>query len=86
VDRVENLAMERARQLFHAEYANVQPHSGSQANMAVYFAILQPGDLLMGMDLRQGGHLTHGSPASFTGRLYRVVSYGVRRDTEYRLR
>jgi glycine hydroxymethyltransferase len=82
VDRVENLAMERARELFQAEYANVQPHSGSQANMAVYFSILQPGDLLMGMDLRQGGHLTHGSPASFTGRLYRVVSYGVRRDTE----
>jgi glycine hydroxymethyltransferase len=82
VDVAERLAQERARQLFGAEYANVQPHSGSQANMAVFFAVLQPGDLLMGMDLRQGGHLTHGSPASFAGRLFRVVSYGVRPDTE----
>jgi glycine hydroxymethyltransferase len=82
VDVAEQLAQERARKLFRAEYANVQPHSGSQANMAVYFAVLKPGDTMMGMDLRQGGHLTHGSPASFTGRLYRVVSYGVRRDTE----
>jgi glycine hydroxymethyltransferase len=82
VDVAERLAQERARKLFQAEYANVQPHSGSQANMAVYFAVLKPGDTMMGMDLRQGGHLTHGSPASFTGHLYKVVSYGVKRDTE----
>jgi glycine hydroxymethyltransferase len=82
VDVAERLAQERARKLFQAEYANVQPHSGSQANMAVYFALMKPGDVLMGMDLRQGGHLTHGSPASFTGQLYRVVSYGVKADTE----
>jgi glycine hydroxymethyltransferase len=82
VDTAEALALERAKQLFNAEYANVQPHSGSQANMAIYFSILKPGDVILGMDLRQGGHLTHGSPASFSGQLYKVVSYGVRRDTE----
>ena len=82
VDVAETLARERAKKLFQAEHVNVQPHSGSQANMAVYFAALQPGDTILGMDLRQGGHLTHGSPASFSGRLFRVVSYGVRRDTE----
>jgi glycine hydroxymethyltransferase len=82
VDVAERLAQDRAKQLFQAEYANVQPHSGSQANMAVYFALMKPGDVMMGMDLRQGGHLTHGAPASFTGRFYRVVSYGVRQDTE----
>ncbi|NSW87543.1 MAG: serine hydroxymethyltransferase [Syntrophobacteraceae bacterium] len=82
VDVAERLAQERARQLFEADYANVQPHSGSQANMAVYFAVLQPGDTILGMDLRQGGHLTHGSPVSFSGRLFNVVSYGVRKDTE----
>jgi glycine hydroxymethyltransferase len=82
VDVAERLAQERAKTLFDADYANVQPHSGSQANMAVYFAALQPGDVILGMDLRQGGHLTHGSPVSFSGRLYEVVSYGVRRDTE----
>jgi glycine hydroxymethyltransferase len=82
VDVAEKLARQRARQLFDAEYANVQPHSGSQANMAVYFAMLQHGDTIMGMDLRQGGHLTHGSPASFSGRLFQVVSYGVDRKTE----
>lgn len=82
VDIAEQLAIDRAKQLFHAEYANVQPHSGSQANMAVYFAVLQPGDTIMGMDLRQGGHLTHGSPVSFSGRFYRVVSYGVDPQTE----
>ncbi|MDA8307555.1 MAG: serine hydroxymethyltransferase [Deltaproteobacteria bacterium] len=82
VDVAEKLAQERARKLFHADYVNVQPHSGSQANMAVLFAALQPGDTILGMDLRQGGHLTHGSPVSFSGRLFRVVSYGVRRDTE----
>ncbi len=82
VDKAEWLAQERAKELFNAEYANVQPHSGSQANMAVYFALLQPGDTIMGMDLRQGGHLSHGSPVSFSGRLFKVISYGVRRDTE----
>ncbi|MCX7821891.1 MAG: serine hydroxymethyltransferase [Syntrophobacterales bacterium] len=82
VDIVEQLAIDRAKKLFNAEYANVQPHSGSQANMAVYFAVLNPGDTIMGMDLRQGGHLTHGSPVSFSGRLYRVISYGVHPDTE----
>lgn len=82
VDKVEKLAQDRARQLFNAEYVNVQPHSGSQANMAVYFSILKPDDTILGMDLRQGGHLTHGSPVSFSGKLFNVVSYGVRRDTE----
>ncbi|SPF42899.1 serine hydroxymethyltransferase [Syntrophobacter sp. SbD1] len=82
VDVAERLAQDRAKMLFHAEYVNVQPHSGSQANMAVLFAALKPGDTILGMDLRQGGHLTHGSPVSFSGRLFRVVSYGVRQDTE----
>lgn len=82
VDIAERLAQERAKRLFNAEYANVQPHSGSQANMAVYFAALEPGDTILGMDLRQGGHLTHGSPVSFSGRFFHVASYGVRRDTE----
>jgi glycine hydroxymethyltransferase len=82
VDRAESLAIERAKRLFGAEYVNVQPHSGSQANMAVCFSILEPGDLIMGMNLRHGGHLTHGSPASFSGRFYRVISYGVERETE----
>lgn len=82
VDVAESLAQERAKTLFQCRYANVQPHSGSQANMAVYFALLEPGDTIMGMDLRQGGHLTHGSPVSFSGRLFRVVSYGVHPDTE----
>ncbi len=82
VDMAETLAQERAKQLFEAEYANVQPHSGSQANMAVYFSVLEHGATILGMDLRQGGHLTHGSPASFSGKLFNVVSYGVRRDTQ----
>ncbi len=82
VDIAERLAQDRAKKLFQADYVNVQPHSGSQANMAVLFSVLQPGDTILGMDLRQGGHLTHGSPVSFSGRLFRVVSYGVRRDTE----
>ncbi|MCE5334836.1 MAG: serine hydroxymethyltransferase [Desulfobacteraceae bacterium] len=82
VDVAERLAQERARELFQAEYVNVQPHSGSQANMAVFFSVLKPGDTVLGMDLRQGGHLTHGSPVSFSGKLFHVVSYGVRRDTE----
>jgi glycine hydroxymethyltransferase len=82
VDVVETLAIERAKQLFGAEHANVQPHSGSQANMAVYFTLLQPGDTFMGMDLTHGGHLTHGHPLNFSGRYFNVVSYGVRRDDE----
>jgi len=77
VDEVEQLAIDRAKELFGAEYANVQPHSGSQANAAVYFAVLQPGDTMMGFDLSHGGHLTHGSPVNFSGKLYNVVSYGV---------
>jgi len=81
VDIAEELAIERARRLFQAPYVNVQPHSGSQANMAVYFALLKPGDTLLGMDLAHGGHLTHGSPVSFSGRLYQFVHYGVRPDT-----
>jgi glycine hydroxymethyltransferase len=82
VDTAESLAIERAKELFAAEYANVQPHSGSQANMAVCFSILQPGDAIMGMELRHGGHLTHGSPVNFSGKLYRAISYGVDRETE----
>jgi len=82
VDIAENLALERAKELFGAEYVNVQPHSGSQANMGVYFTFMQPGDTLMGMNLSMGGHLTHGSPVNFSGKIYNVVSYGVTRDTE----
>lgn len=81
-DEVENLAIERAKRLFGAEHANVQPHSGANANMAVYFTILKPGDTYMALDLAHGGHLTHGSPVNFSGFLYQVVHYGVRRDTE----
>lgn len=82
VDEVEELARERAKKLFGAEHANVQPHSGSQANMAVYFTILQPGDTVLGMKLSHGGHLTHGSAVNFSGRLYNFVSYGVNKETE----
>ncbi|WML37177.1 serine hydroxymethyltransferase [Clostridium sp. OS1-26] len=82
VDVVEDLARDRMKKLFNAEYVNVQPHSGSQANMAVYMAVLQPGDTVLGMDLTHGGHLTHGSNASFSGKLYNFVSYGVNRETE----
>ncbi len=82
VDVAENLARDRAKELFGAEYANVQPHSGSQANMGVYFAALKPGDTLLGMNLAHGGHLTHGAPVSFSGKMYNVVSYGVNRETE----
>jgi glycine hydroxymethyltransferase len=82
VDEVENLAIERARALFGAEHVNVQPHSGSQANEAVYRAALDVGDTVLAMDLDQGGHLTHGSPVNFSGKLYRIVPYGVRRDDE----
>ncbi|HEV2954119.1 MAG TPA: serine hydroxymethyltransferase, partial [Candidatus Dormibacteraeota bacterium] len=82
IDQIENLAIDRAKELFGAEYVNVQPHAGSQANMAVYMALCQPGDRVMGMDLSQGGHLTHGSPANFSGKLYEIHSYGVDRETE----
>ncbi len=82
VDVVEQLAINRARQLFGADHANVQPHSGSQANMAVYFSVLQPGDRIMTMNLAHGGHLTHGHPMNFSGKLYQVVSYGVSPETE----
>ncbi|MFQ5690241.1 MAG: serine hydroxymethyltransferase [Gemmatimonadota bacterium] len=78
VDEVEDLARSRACEIFGAEHANVQPHSGAQANMAAYFALLDPGDTILGMDLYHGGHLTHGSPVNFSGQLYRVLSYGVR--------
>ena len=81
VDQAEELARERAKQLFGAAHVNVQPHSGSQANMAVYFACLKPGDTILAMDLAQGGHLTHGSPVNFSGKLYKVVSYGVERGS-----
>ena len=81
-DEVESLAISRAKEIFNAEYANVQAHSGSQANMAVYFAVLKPGDKVLGMDLSHGGHLTHGSSVNFSGQLYNFVSYGVERDTE----
>jgi len=81
VDKVEVLAIERAKQLFGAEHANVQPHSGSQANFAVYTSVLSPGDKILGMNLSHGGHLTHGNPANFSGKLYQFVQYGVREDT-----
>jgi len=81
VDIAENLAINRAKQLFNAEHANVQPHSGAQANMAVYFACLQPNDLIMGMNLSHGGHLTHGSPVTISGTYYKVVDYGVSKNT-----
>ncbi len=77
VDKVENLARERMKELFGAEHANVQPHSGSQANMAVYFSVLKPGDTVLGMNLSHGGHLTHGSPVNFSGMLYNFIPYGV---------
>jgi glycine hydroxymethyltransferase len=82
IDKIETLAVERAKELFGAEYVNVQPHAGSQANAAVYMAVCQPGDRVMGMDLSAGGHLTHGSPANFSGKLYEIHSYGVNRETE----
>jgi len=82
IDEVENLARDRAKKLFKAEYANVQPHSGSQANEAAYAAVLQPGDVILGMNLSHGGHLTHGHHLNFSGKLYKVVPYGVRREDE----
>src|SRR5256885_7422039 len=81
-DVVENLAIERAKTLFGAEHVNVQPHSGSQANMAVYLAVLKPGDTVLGMNLSHGGHLTHGHPKNFSGKYYKIVPYRVRKDTE----
>src|SRR5437763_2397142 len=81
-DIVETIAIDRAKQLFGAEHANVQPHSGSQANMSVYFAVLKPGDTIMGMDLSHGGHLTHGHPLSYSGRDFKVVAYHVRKEDE----
>lgn len=83
VDEAENLARDRAKQLFDAEYANVQPHSGTQANMAVYFTYCKPGDTVLGMDLAHGGHLSHGSPVNFSGKMYHIISYGVKRETGY---
>src|SRR5512136_1009983 len=82
VDQVEQLAIDRAKQIFGAEHANVQPHSGSQANTAVYFSMLQPGDKILTMDLSHGGHLTHGHKANFSGRFYEVIHYGVRKQDE----
>lgn len=82
VDIVENLAIERCKQLFGADSVNVQPHSGTQANMAVYFSVLQPGDTVLGMNLSHGGHLSHGSPANFSGKFYKIIPYGVDQDTE----
>jgi glycine hydroxymethyltransferase len=82
VDKAETLAIERAKALFGADHANVQPHSGSQANMAVYMACIQPGDTILGMNLSHGGHLTHGSPVNFSGFLYKVQAYGVRQDNQ----
>jgi len=82
MDTIEDLAIKRACELFKADYANVQPHSGAQANMAAYFVLLEPGDTVLGMSLAHGGHLTHGSPVNFSGRLYNFVPYGVNRETE----
>src|SRR5699024_9794785 len=82
VDVAENLAIERAKKIFGGEHVNVQPHSGAQANMAVYFSVLKPGDTIMGMNLSHGGHLTHGSPVNFSGLLFNFVEYGVDKDTE----
>lgn len=82
VDKIESLAIERLKKIFGCEHANVQPHSGSQANMAVYLSVLEPGDTIMGMNLSHGGHLTHGSPVNFSGRLFNFVAYGVNKETE----
>ncbi len=82
IDNVEQIAIDRIKEIFEAEYANVQPHSGSQANMAIFYAFLKPGDTVLGMDLSHGGHLTHGSPVNFSGKYFNIVPYGVNRDTE----
>src|SRR6201995_5024331 len=81
-DVVETVAPDRAKQIFGAEHANVQPHSGSQANMAAYMALLQPGDAVMGLNLAHGGHLTHGHPLNFSGKMYKIIPYGVNKETE----
>lgn len=81
IDEIETLAIERAKKLFSADHANVQPHSGSQANMAVYFSVLKPGDTILSMNLSHGGHLTHGSPVNFSGKLYNIIPYGVQQET-----
>ena len=81
VDTAENIARDRVKKLFGAEYANVQPHAGSQANMAAYFSFIKPGDTILGMNLAHGGHLTHGSPVNFSGKLFNVVAYGVTKET-----
>src|SRR5438552_18295692 len=81
VDQTEQLAIDRIKQIFGCDYANVQPHSGAQANAALMLAILQPGDTILGLDLSMGGHLTHGSPVNFSGKLYRPVFYGVQKET-----
>lgn len=80
VDIAENLARDRAKEIFGAEHANVQPHSGAQANMSVYFTVLNPGDTILGMNLSHGGHLTHGSPVNFSGKMYNIIPYGVNED------
>ena len=82
VDIAETLAINRAKALFEAEHVNVQPHSGAQANMAVYFTVLKPGDTVLGMNLSHGGHLTHGHPLNFSGKYYRIVPYGVKKNSE----
>jgi len=81
VDVIENLAINRAKQVFNAEYANVQPHSGTQANMAIYFGFLKPGDTILSMDMTHGGHLSHGSSSNFSGKLYKASFYGVDKET-----
>ena len=81
-DVVENLARDRAKELFRSDHANVQPHSGSQANMAAYMSLLHPGDSILGLNLAHGGHLTHGHPLNFSGKMYKIIPYGVRKDTE----
>ena len=83
VDKSETVAIERLKQLFNAEWANVQPHSGAQANMAVFMACLKPGDKFLGLNLSQGGHLSHGSPVNFSGLMFQALDYGVRQDTGY---
>src|SRR5699024_5260968 len=82
VDVAENIERDRAKEIFGAEHVNVQPHSGAQANMAVYFSVLEPGDTVLGMNLSHGGHLTHGSPVNFSGKLFNFVEYGVDKETE----
>ena len=82
VDTAESLAIERAKSLFGSAHANVQPHSGSQANMGAYFSVMSPGDTMLAMDLSNGGHLTHGSPVNFSGKLFKVIFYGLNKDTE----